>query len=319
MRRVVSVSLGASSGNMREEATFLNERFLIEREGTDGDLRRAIARIGELSGQVDAIGLGGTDLYLVAGGRRYVVREAARMAAAAGTTPVVDGSGLKDTLERETVRWLGETGTLDFRGRRVLMVAAVDRFGMAEALVAAGAELLFGDLVYGLGVPVPVRTLGGLQRLARLLLPVVRLLPISWVYPTGKEQERRVVRAPQHYHWAEVIAGDGHLVRRFLPDRMEGQTVLTNTNRKRHMELFRSAGIRRVIATTPGFNGQSFGTNVMEGVLVTLLRLRGVPPSPQAYRALLAELGWTPSVIDLSRPAVDGAPSATARSGGSAP
>ena len=55
-------------------------------------------------GQVDAIGLGGTDLYLVAGGRRYLIRQSARMAAAARVTPVVDGSGVKHTLERETIR-----------------------------------------------------------------------------------------------------------------------------------------------------------------------------------------------------------------------
>src|SRR5947209_130518 len=156
MKQVVSVSLGASSGDMRVETEFLGEPFVVAREGTDGDLRRAIARIAELDGKVDAIGLGGIDLYLVAGGRRYVVREAARMAAAARRSPVVDGSGLKHTLERETIRWLQRQGVIDFRGRRVLMVAGVDRFGMAEALAEAGADLVFGDLIYGLGVNVPV-------------------------------------------------------------------------------------------------------------------------------------------------------------------
>src|SRR2546421_3388531 len=183
MKHVVSVSLGSSSGNMRQEAEFFGERFLIEREGTDGDLRRAIARIRELDGNVDAIGLGGCDLYLVAGGRRYVWREPARMAAAARKTPVVDGSGLKHTLERETIRRLQREGVIDFRGRRVLMVAAVDRFGMAEALVEAGADVLFGDLIYGLGVPIPIRTLQGLERLAAIILPVIRQVPIAWVYP----------------------------------------------------------------------------------------------------------------------------------------
>src|SRR5437870_7115625 len=205
MKRIVSVSLGSSSGDMRVETEFFGERFLIEREGTDGDLRRAIARIAELDGKWDAMGLGGTDLYYVAGGRRYVVRDAARMAAAARRTPVVDGSGLKHTLERETIRRLQREGVIDFRGRRVLMVAAVDRFGMAEALVEAGADVLFGDLIYGLGVPVPLRTLGSLQRLARIVLPVIRLLPMAWFYPTGKQQEKRIARAPQYYHWAEVI------------------------------------------------------------------------------------------------------------------
>jgi hypothetical protein len=206
---------------------------------------------------------------------------------------------LKHTLERETIRRLQRDGVIDFQGRRVLMVAAVDRFGMAESLVEAGADVLFGDLIYGLGVPVPVRSLRGLNRLARILLPVVRLLPVAWLYPTGKKQEKRVRRAPQHYHWSEVIAGDGHLIRRFLPDRMEGQTVITNTVRSSHLQLFRECGLGRLITTTPEFNGQSFGTNVMEGVLLTLLRERGMAPAPEQYLALLAELGWRPQVQEL--------------------
>jgi hypothetical protein len=299
MKRIVSVSLGAASGNMQAEAEFLGERFLIEREGTDGDLKRAIARIAELDGQVDAIGLGGIDLYLVAGGRRYVVREAARMAAAARQTPVVDGSGLKQTLERETIRHLQQDGALDFRGRRVLLVTAVDRFGMAEALAEAGADVIFGDLIYNLAIPVPIRTVRGLRRLARIILPVARLLPIRWVYPTGKQQERRVARGARYYRWAEVIAGDGHVIRRFLPDRLTGQTVITQTVRRQHLELFRQCGIGRVITTTPQFDGQSFATNVMEGVLLTLLRERGIEPTEEQYLALLAELGWRPGAISV--------------------
>ena len=113
------------------------------------------------------------------------------MAAAARVTPIVDGSGLKHTLERETIRWLQREGVIDFRGRRVLMVAGVDRFGMAEALAEAGADLLFGDLVYGLGINVPVRGLKQVNRLARMLLPVICWLPISWLYLTGKQLEQR--------------------------------------------------------------------------------------------------------------------------------
>jgi hypothetical protein len=298
-RHVVSVSLGSSSGNMRQEAEFLGERFVIEREGTDGDMKRAMARIAELDGKVDAIGLGGTDLYLVAGRRRYVVRETARMAAMARQTPVVDGSGLKDTLERETIRRLQEEGVIDFRGRRVLVVTAVDRFGMAEALIEAGAVVVFGDLIYNVGVPVPIRSMRALSMLGRLILPVICRIPLRWVYPMGEKQEHRVVRAPGFYHWAEVIAGDGHMIRRFLPDGMKGQTVITNTVRKKHLELFRNAGIGRLITTTPEFEGQSFGTNAMEGVLLTLLRGQGLEPTPERYLEMLGKLGWRPPVTEL--------------------
>jgi hypothetical protein len=300
VKRVVSVSLGAASGDMRVEAEFLGERFLIEREGTDGDVRRAAARIAALDGKVDAITLGGTDLYLVAGGRRYVVQEAARMAAGARQTPVVDGSGLKHTLERETIRWLRQEGILDVRGRRVLLMTAVDRFGMAEALVEAGADVTFGDLIFGLGLPVPLRRLPQVDRLARVTMPVLRHCPIAWLYPTGKKQEQRVRRAPQHFHEAEVIAGDGHQIRHYLPDGLKGQTVITNTVRRKHLDLFRDCGVGRLVTTTPEFDGQSFGTNAMEGVLITLLRARGLDPTPERYLEMLQELGWKPRVQDLS-------------------
>ena len=65
------------------------------------------------------------------------------------------------------------------------------------------------------------------------------------------------------------------------------------------MELFRRCGIGRLITTTPEFDGQSFGTNVMEGVLITLLKERGQEPTEAAYLALLEELRWMPTIRAL--------------------
>ncbi|MDH4179279.1 MAG: quinate 5-dehydrogenase, partial [Armatimonadota bacterium] len=141
--RVVSVSLGSSKRDHSVEVEMLGSRLLIQRVGVDGDYRKACALIADLDGKVAAIGLGGTDLYLVSGKRKYVLEESRRLAESAKATPVVDGSGLKDTLERETIRWLGETGAVDIRGKRVLLVSAVDRFGLAEALAEAGCETVF--------------------------------------------------------------------------------------------------------------------------------------------------------------------------------
>ena len=58
MKQIVSVSLGSSSGDKSVETQFFGEPFRIRREGMDGDVRRARARIAELDGTVDAIGLG---------------------------------------------------------------------------------------------------------------------------------------------------------------------------------------------------------------------------------------------------------------------
>ena len=103
MKRVASVSLGSSKRDHEAEVEILGERVHVRGIGTDGDLERARALISELDGKVDAIGLGGIDLHLVAAGRRYLIRDAKKLAEAARKTPVVDGGHLKMVIDRETI------------------------------------------------------------------------------------------------------------------------------------------------------------------------------------------------------------------------
>lgn len=294
--RVVSVSLGSSDRDSCVKARFLNRDFQIERVGTDGDLTRARELITQLDGHVAAIGLGGIDLYLVAGARRYLLRDAAKLAQAAQKTPVVDGSGLKDTLERETLRRLQRDGLVDWRHTKVLLACAVDRFGMAEELVHLGADVTFGDWAFVLGLPFAMRNLDTVRRAGRVVLPIVARLPFSWLYPTGSKQ--RVIKpAPatrKMFAAADLIAGDFHLIRRHLPARLNGKTILTNTVTTQDVELLRARGAKRLITTTPEFSGRSFGTNVMECVFAAL-----GARSTEEYRALLTQLDWAPRVEEL--------------------
>lgn len=302
MRRIVSVSLGSSRRDHRVELELWGERWEVSRRGTDGDIKKAQALITELDGTVDAIGLGGIDLYLVARGRRYVIRDALRLARAAKRTPVVDGSGLKDTLERRAVRWLEEKGIFRFRGQRVLLVSAVDRFGMAEELARLGARLTMGDLVFAFGLPLPIRSFFTLNVLAFLLLPIICRLPFTLLYPTGKAQEEVHPRSLQsrYYLGADVIAGDFHFIRRYLPERLPGRVILTNTVTPADVELLRSRGVSLLVTTTPELGGRSFGANVMEALLVAASGRRPEELSRGDYERLLDELGFTPRVEALA-------------------
>src|SRR5690606_22057038 len=101
-----------------------------------------------------------------------------------------------------------------WRGRRVLMVSSVDRFGMAEALAQQGADVLYGDLIFGLGIDVPLRSLEALKGIARVARPMIARLPFRWFYPTGASQDAPPrPRHQRHYRWAEVLAGDWHYIR----------------------------------------------------------------------------------------------------------
>jgi len=300
VKHVVSVSLGSSKRDHQVEAEFLGEKFLIERRGTDGDLKKAIALIRELDGKVDAFGLGGIDLYLVAGKRRWMIRDAKKLAAAAKITPVVDGSGLKNTLERRVVPYLQEELGWDLKGKKVLVVSAVDRFGLAEAFVEAGCDTVFGDLIFSLGIPIPVRSLKTIEILARMLLPILCQLPFEYLYPTGSEQEKITTAHRRYYEEAEIIAGDFHFIRRYLPERLSGKTIVTNTVTKEDVELLRQREVGFLVTTTPEFGGRSFGTNVLEAVFVSLIEKPLAEITPEDYSELLDELKIKPRFERLS-------------------
>jgi hypothetical protein len=293
-KRVVSISLGSSTRNHSATAQLLGQDFQIERIGTDGDLALAARRIEELDGRVAAIGLGGIDLYVVAGNKRYVMRDAAKLAAMAKQTPVVDGSGLKHTLEREAVRYLQTQGIVNWPQEKVLLVSAVDRFGMAEELVAAGAACTFGDFLFILELPFPLRSLNAVRKLGAVILPVATRLPFKMLYPTG-EKQTQIKDSKNHRTWmkeASVIAGDFLLIRRYLPENLQGKTIFTNTVTRDDIELLRQRGARQLVTTTPEFDGRSFGTNVMEGVFVAL----GARQEAD-YLPLLQQLKWSPRII----------------------
>ncbi|MDM7324945.1 MAG: quinate 5-dehydrogenase [Thermus sp.] len=298
-KRVVSVSLGSSRRDSVVELELLGEKVILERRGTDGDFHRALCLIAQLDGQVDAIGLGGIDLYLWAGGRRYAIRDAVNLKRAARKTPVVDGSGLKHTLERRAVAQL--SGLVDWKKTRVLLPSAVDRFGLAEALHQAGARVLYGDFIFALGLPIPLYSLSFLQKLAFLLLPVLTQLPFRLLYPTGEKQEKRVLDwRTRYYAWADLVAGDWHYIRRYMPDDMKGKWVLTNTTTPEDVAFLRERGVRRLITTTPRMDGRSFGTNVMEALLVALA---GRELGEEEYLRYIDLLGLRPQVLELQEEA----------------
>ncbi|HTZ55917.1 MAG TPA: hypothetical protein VMB20_12720 [Candidatus Acidoferrum sp.] len=300
MKRIVSVSLGSSTRDHHAVVELLGETFDITREGMDGKLDRAIARVAELDGTVDAIGLGGIDVYLYAGSKRYALRDGLRLLQAAKVTPVVDGSGLKNTLEREAIRYMQDELGIELRGKHVLMVSALDRFGMAQALVEAGADVLFGDFIFALDKDMAVRDLHTFEAMAEKYLPDACKLPFQFFYPTGKKQEKPPEpKYPQYYEEADIIAGDFHFMRQFMPEHLDGKIVLTNTVTDRDVDELRKRGVKTLITTTPDFQGRSYGTNVVEAALLALLGKRWEDVTPADYERVLHDLHLHPRVIAL--------------------
>ncbi len=301
MKRAVSISIGSSKRNKAVEVTLLGEKVLIERIGTDGDIEAAAQKYKELDGKVDAFGVGGGDLGAMTDGKWYPFYSVLPMVRFVKQTPLVDGTGLKNTLENKAPAFIEEKigDYVKARGKKVLMTAGVDRWGLSKAFVDAGYETIFGDMMFGLDLPFPLRSLKQLKTMAALLMPIAGRLPYEWIYPLGEKQEKRTPKWGKYYDWATVIAGDFHLIHRFMPDRLDGKVIVTNTTTPENVEEFRRAGVKYLITTTPVMEGRSFGTNMLEAALVAAAG-KNRPLTWDELNDLITQLKFEPQLQELN-------------------
>jgi len=303
MKQVVSVSIGSSKRDHTVEVELFGEQFRIWREGTDGDMDKAVSRLRELDGTVDAFGLGGIDLYLRAVGRDYHFRDGKRFGAAVSKTPIVDGTGLKGAVERDVVRHLAEDLGLELAGKQVLVTSAVDRWGMTEGFYDAGCDVVAGDLLYALGIPIMLRSRRSLERAIRIMAPLAVQLPFSVLYEAEADHTREVKSESKHaqlYRDADIIAGDYKYIQRYMPEDMSGKWVVSNTTTAEDVEFLRDRGVELLVTSTPRLEGRSFGTNVIEATMVALDGGRA-RLSPERYMELLRQTGFAPDVQWLQR------------------
>jgi hypothetical protein len=135
------------------------------------------------------------------------------------------------------------------------------------------------------------------------LMPVIVRLPFKWLYPTGEKQDVITPKHEKYFRWADVVAGDYKIIGRYMPPpesgALAGKTVITNTLTPGDLENLKERGVRMVVTSTREFDGRTFATNVVEGIIVTLAGKRPEEMSPQDYLDILQKLDWQPTVREL--------------------
>jgi len=275
MKKILSISLGSESRDHTTVHEFLGEKCEISRKGYNADLEKAIEAYKEYDGKVDAFGVGGTEFFLGVGKKRYYFRESRQIRAAVQKSKIGDGNGVKGLLVRRALQALeaklNEEGKT-LKGMKALKTNAVDRYVMAAALVEAGCDTTFGDLMFSLNIPIPLRSLGAVRILAAMLLPFITKMPFKWFYPLGSEQDNDPEpKWTKYYNEATVIAGDFVSIRACMPDDLAGKIIVTNTTTAKNVEELRDRGLHILATSTPRLEGRTFGTNVMEATLRALI------------------------------------------------
>ena len=298
MKHVVSISLGSSKRNKKTEFKLGDQTLLLERIGCDGDEKKARALFTEMDGKVDAFGVGGVELYMRIEDKNYPLRSGIGLVKNVKQTPYTDGRGIKMVLERNVFQMAEPHLKQPIEPRTAMMPLAVDRYGMAKSLHEANFEIVFCDLMFSLGVPIPIRGLKQLRTAAAILAPVVGLAPISMLYPTGESQDTNVPKYEKWFEFGSVIAGDFLYIRKHMPLDMNGKIVVTNTTTEADVDLLKERGVSYLVTSTPRVHGRSFGTNMLEAALIAYSD-KGRTLTDDELAGLVKELDLQPTVQAL--------------------
>lgn len=297
MKRAVGISLGSSKRDKKVIVNLNGVEIQVERMGTDGDIEKARSLYLEFDGKVDAFGVGGVDLYLRLDEREYPLHAALKLVSGVKQTPLCDGRGLKHTLERRVFE-LAKAELGNVRFKQAFIPVAVDRMGLAEAVAEVSDQIVSGDLMVALGVPIPLYGIPAFKRVARVMLPMVSYFPMSMIFygSDGAEQEPKYVK---YFEESDLIAGDFLFMRKYMPKSLAGKTVVTNTTTEENIALLKERGVKTVTTTTPRYDGRSFGTNTIEAML-TAYAGKGRRLSDEELNSLIDELKLKPTVINLN-------------------
>ncbi len=267
MKNAVSISLGSEKRNKSVDIKILNKQIRLERIGTNGNEKEAARLFTTLDGKVDAFGVGGIALSIHLPWKSYPLRAGKKLIKGVIKTPFTDGKGIQAVLESKVMQYVMANLKGKIPVKKAFIVEGISRYGMIDSFFETGFDCVLGDLMFALGIPIAIRSRKGINRAAKILLPMVVQLPISMLYSTGDSQNVIVPKYEKYYKEASVIAGDWLYIKKHIPEDMEGKIIVTNTTTEDDVEFMRSRGISFLVTTTPVFDGRSFGTNAFEASL----------------------------------------------------
>ncbi len=298
MKKILIIHLNQE--NATETVRFLHHDLEVLHLGCAGEPEKARELIREYDGQVDAIGLEGMPALLELGPARREHEDGRTLPAAAGTTPVVDGRGIRAGLERWGVILADRAEPGIFSQKRVLMVPGLNHKGLAQGLARHSPTVRYADPVIYFALP-NFPGIGGkltLEQAAGPTLDQLKSAPFRRVMPQAGIPG--TPRYTESFQWADVIAGDIGAIRRYAPDDLKHKTVVVEWATEEDLQDLRQRGVSIAITMMPSLQEkESLGRWSAATIEAALVALR---PNPQAtlsedtYLDLMADIEWKPAI-----------------------
>jgi len=295
--------------NRIESLRFRGKAIELETVSCDNDLDRARELIRCHQGAVQAVALNRMPVTLRLLGAQASHRLTESLRSASKRTPVVDGLGIRDALERWGVTLADRAQPGIFADKRVLMVPGLNHSGLAAAFVSHGCEVRYADplVFFGLTRFPGMASRTTLEQAATSILETLRCDPLARLCPAPEPRETH--GQARLFRWADVLAGDIATIRRFAPPELRHKTIVVESVTQEDLDDLAGRGASIVVTVMPSLSavGALAGhtSAVVEAVLVALRPDPELSLDEDTYLDLIADLDWIPGIRYLQAEEAD--------------
>ncbi len=267
---ILHIDFGGFERERRYSLELSGRVFQVREVGLQRNLAQLQRAISEAPEQ--HVSLSGLTLNYYFDGKEYTHKRLSRLLSGClRGRPVSDGALIKRTLERYLVDSAVRQLAVNFRDKRTLVLSAISRFGAAEVLAAQTRRIVYGDLLYGFRLGVPLTSTAALHRAAPSLLAAVVNTPVSWFNPAARIFLRRMPRFRMYFYQAQVILGGMEYLRRYSPPKLAGKTIITNLQDDADLEFLRERGAATVVGLLPCIGERRIPSSLLELALKEML------------------------------------------------
>ncbi len=298
MKKILVLHLG--DDDEITTVSFLNQTLEIRRLGTGGDADRAGACIAEYDGKVHAIALEGFTAQLRLGTASRPHEVGLALKSATSRSPIVDGSGVRDGLERWAVMLADRAQPGIFAEKVILMTPGLNHAGLIDELNKHSRTIRYADPFVFFNLPdFPlVGNRQTLDRAAGLTLDQLHDAPFRRLHPLAGTPHTHRSESP--FHSADILAGDIGAIRRYAPALLEHKTIVVEYATAEDLADLQERGVSIVVTLMPALDGKGelgqWSAATIEAIFAALRPNPTVPLSEDVYLDLMANLDWTPCI-----------------------
>lgn len=298
MKQILVLDLAI--GEETRALAFAGQQVTIHRIGTNGNLELTQQLLRQADGQMDAIALEGMPAQLRLGTASHAHDEGAALKNIATQTPVVDGSGVRDGLERWAIMLADRAQPGIFAEKYILMVPGVNHAGLIDEITKHSPVVRYADPFVFFNLP-DFPGVGSKQSLEQAAAPTLEQLahmPFKRVHARAGTPHAQ--RAESPFTHADVLVGDIGAIRRYAPHELKRKTIVVEYATEEDVEDLRTRGASIVVTLMPGLEEKgalgNLPASVLEAIFVACRARAEMPLNEDTYLDMMAGLDWTPHI-----------------------